>query len=315
MKWLMLLLAVSLLASDALAADECKLEQLASLEMTTLPDGKTVVPVKIADTDQKLELRIAFAYSAVLGGYSDSLKLEAKPLRGRIEYLDYDADETVPLPDVRIGKIHVPQLRVLRLQTAEGTFPAGNVGVLGLDLLAKFDMEFDFKSNRFNLYAPGHCPGNVVYWADSFVAMPLKMDSLGQIFFDVMLDGKQVMAGISTSSFYGIIDSKSAADVFGISASSPGAVPPPPEDSNDESYGYPFKSLTMDGIVITNPQMVVHDWERRFRCDGKPHRDKGKLRKCYAADMVLGLNQLRTMHLWFAVKERTLYVTPADAHR
>ncbi len=38
------------------------------------------------------------------------------------------------------------------------------VGVIGTDLLGKFDVDLDIAHKKLNLFSPDHCKGQVVYW-------------------------------------------------------------------------------------------------------------------------------------------------------
>src|SRR6185437_5374455 len=58
-------------------------------------------------------------------------------------------------------------------------------------------------------------------------------------------------------------------------------------------YRYQFASLDMGGIAFKNPRIMVADMA-----------DNG-------IDMILGMHQLHGLHLYFAYKEKKLYVTSA----
>ncbi|HUB84344.1 MAG TPA: hypothetical protein VL971_01520, partial [Rhizomicrobium sp.] len=74
------------------------------------------------------------------------------------------AGQLVTVPDVLIGSAHMTGVDMFVAGTNEITmksipFPEGDAvgGALGTSVLAKFDVEFDFKTNKLNLFMPGHC--------------------------------------------------------------------------------------------------------------------------------------------------------------
>ena len=69
-------------------------------------------------------------------------------------------------------------------------------------------------------------------------------------------------------------------------------------------------------MTIQNPQIELFADKSMMRCDGKSHTMNGKIYTCYGgADLYLGLEELKQLHLFFAFKEKKLFITAADAHK
>jgi hypothetical protein len=62
-------------------------------------------------------------------------------------------------------------LMVMETATVSAAFP---VGILGMDFLSRFDIEPDVTKGKFNLYSQDHCPGQVVYWSDTYASSRAK---------------------------------------------------------------------------------------------------------------------------------------------
>jgi hypothetical protein len=82
-------------------------------------------------------------------------------------------------------------------------------------------------------------------------------------------------------------------------------------------YRYPFKQLTIEGVIIEHPVIDLDPKasDCRPRSDPSPYvMPLGKrTASCYgASDLELGLKELRQLHLYFAFKEKMLYATAAS---
>ena len=66
---------------------------------------------------------------------------------------------------------------------------------------------------------------------------------------------------------------------------------------------YPFKMLTLQGVTVNNPDIIlVPD-------------DKSKIMGGYRQPkLILSMGILRQLHLFIAYKEHNIYVTSASAH-
>jgi hypothetical protein len=78
-------------------------------------------------------------------------------------------------------------------------------------------------------------------------------------------------------------------------------------------FRYPFKELSVGGLALVNPSIVLYS---RGGC--KPHSQWPPLTAdgvACTANLTLGRSELRNFHLYFAFGEGNLYVTAADAHK
>jgi hypothetical protein len=314
MKLMTIILASLLCATTAMGAEDCTLKQVASLDMTTLPGGTIGVPLKIAGENRIFVLRMEFPYSAVSQSFADSLHLAHAPLApsgNKVNLLGRDVTDVTTLPDLQIGAVSGKDVPVLLLPNATD---AAAVGILAFDLLSNFDVELDFHDAKLNLFSPDHCPGKVVYWADSYASVPFIRDALGGILFKIDLDGHRLKARLSTSEPNAALHGWVAENRMDIFTKDLVALSPASKDAT--RYRYPFKRLSLGDVAINNPAVDVLTLETDQTCDGMATPDVGsRTTICHGgSDIAIGLKELRALRLYFSFKENELYVTAADAH-
>lgn len=309
------LLAVCFTLPDAAAqAEDCTLKQVAALTFTTLPNGKPAVPVKIAGHDEQMALATDNAHSAVINDVRTSLHLDYRSLPPfvSINYGHHPVTKAVTLSDFQIGAVRVPSYEVLLIQ--EPTAPDA-AGTLGLDVLSNFDMELDLKAGKLNLFSQDHCPGQVVYWGAPYAVLPFKVDKVGAFYFDMTLDGKPISVSFATEDAEGDMGMSDAHDVFGIAPNDPALTAAGQDERRGGAlYSYPFKTLSLSGIAVANPHILLYPQAPSDQCErGALKFEHGQMTRCYGASQVtLGRSVLRKLHLYFAFKEKKLYVTAAD---
>ena len=110
--------------------------------------------------------------------------------------------------------------------------------------------------------------------------------------------------------------------LFGLTPDSPD-MRPLTESSGEwtvTAYGHVFDTLTFRGVMVKNlriylmpNQMVSHD-RLRFRDVPDPrglHLHRGMDLPVALPDLIIGMDVLRHLHVYFATKEKRLYITDA----
>jgi len=314
MRWA-LVTAGLLCAAPAWADEPCHLKQYASLELETLPDGGFGVPVTLAGKDAILMVGIGVPYSYLDATFTAALGANVKiapiPLTETAGSAKSNGEVTVP--DFQLGRISAKNARFLRMGHMESLGPA--VGMLALDILSGFDVELDLAKKRMNLFAHENCPGNGVYWADTYADIPFTTDVVGHPTFRMELDGKGLTVGMVMGARRGFMSTAAASRLFDIT------VPSTSDDKSPaQSVHHQFRELKIAGLAVENPMIDIDPTMPDCRAD-LPGREGGDLagdglRRCYGlSDLELGSNELTRLRLYFAFKEKVLYVTPADAHQ
>lgn len=162
-------------------------------------------------------------------------------------------------------------------------------GSIGTDVLRAYDVDFDFGGGKINLVSPDHCDGKVVYWHAAAVAVvPANILPDGRIMLSVTVDGHPLNALLDTGSAASTMNSAAARS---LSVNSVGT-----------DLTHTFQSLALEGISVSNPNVRIVP--QLADSSGKP------VDSATGADMTLGLDVLRHLHVYIAYKEQKLYVTP-----
>lgn len=192
--------------------------------------------------------------------------------------------------------------------------PPGVDGVLSLGLFDRFDIDLNFSARRFNLFSKDHCDGKILYWrAPGVTALPfLTRDN--RVFTRVMLEGKELTAVIDTGSPVSVLRFDAAARLFGISPSDPGVTLVGEHHANDRQdlYAHNFRTLSFGTVAIANPNVLLT--RNTILVQGaNPNARTGSLIRNDASegqpDMIIGMDTLKLIHLYIAMRERVLYVT------
>jgi len=288
--------ATVLMACGAAAADSetCKLGRYVALPITIDDAGGVTVPVKIDDQQQNMLIDTGGVYSMLTNAVAAGLGLKPRMLWGMrlTMWGGRNLDHYVVSHSLEIagGKVHDREFVIL----PDDLLPPGVDGILGPDIMQIFDVDFDFASGKVGLFSQKHCEGKVVYWThDPFAAVPFKMDEGRHIKIVVQLDGQEVPAVLDTGAYRSAMSLETAEDMFKLD----------PATLSKNNGRYPFKALTLEGVTVNNPDLVlVPD-------------DKSKVMGGYREPkLLLGMGVLRQLHLYIAYKEHLIYATAASAH-
>lgn len=189
-------------------------------------------------------------------------------------------------------------------------------GIIGPNILRKYDVDLDFGAHKLSLLSQDHCKGKVIYWPASAVAVvPMHVLPSGHIALTVKLDGQDVHALLDTGASNSTLEIPVAETDFHLKLGSPDT--PYLAELQDRPgsavYKHRFASLSFGDIAVSNPQIdIIPDFTNhpleahpeigtRF-IDTNVQEEK--------APMLLGMNVLRHLHLYIAYKEQNLYITP-----
>ncbi|MBI3677901.1 MAG: aspartyl protease family protein [Proteobacteria bacterium] len=301
-------------------ADDCALKQIASLDMLDGYPGRVVVQISINDTPRKFIIDTGSPYSELFDDVVKELDLTTGPIDSSIELYDVAgkvSKKYVMVPHLKVGPVKGDNLAMVvmpRRSDNEGDI----AGILGPDILARFDLDFDFAGKKFNLISTEHCEGKVVYWTSSYSDVDFRI-SLGNIYLPMTLDGKEIKAVLDTGSPDTLLSDGTGRRKFNLEENSPGMEPVAnATDADLVQFSYRFKSLSVGGLAVSNPLILILK-DRAQESFDKRHLDKIDLDPIYAdkletQDLILGMNVLQKLHLYIAYKEHKIYVTGADAH-
>ena len=311
------LLAVS--AVSALADDKCQLKRYAVIPFETDENAQIYVPATLGGRSTRLMLDTGSFWSLITEDLANALNLKPKT-SNYVQMRDAAGtklDKIVSVPDVSIGALSYGAADFFVGGADAGRTIEQLGGLYGQNLLTQVDLEIDNAAKTISLFSQDHCRGDGVYWTDEAVTLQYKraaaLQPLGTLIRQQVnkdqidppivgadMEGEQVSVLFDTGAANTAMDLELARRRFGIEPSSPGVKPAGKVyvASGDavETYSYTFKSLTIAGIRFENVPVLL-----------------GKFRE--SLQIVLGMHELKHLHLYFSFKEGMIYVTGADAGR
>jgi len=309
------------LISGRAEARPCELRRLASVDLIVHND-ELLVPVTLDGHAATMTLNIAGGYNGVIGSkYLKQLDLRQNndnELTGPgFTRTGYPATTVFGSFSVGSLKYGTPlSFLVVPAPDEPSSTTVPHIGAIGMNLLAQTDFELDFANNKLNFYSSDHCPGVVVYWTDHYSSARIHRGLAGNFYFPMELQGKKVLAELSTTLPLTALGTDATQKLFGFDEKSPDVETETGADGHVVSH-YRAMALTGNGITITNAHIQLRPWHSPwYQCqllhgaDGAVYRDQ-----CAGAEapLVLGLNIVRRLHLYFATKEEVLYFSDAAA--
>jgi tetratricopeptide (TPR) repeat protein len=293
-----LCLSIVSLSAVSHAADECRLERLTEAPMLLDDDYSPVISVVLNDRASKVLLDTGGFWSMIKPEAAAGLTPHSSPVEARLGLQGLPLTKYVKQPSIQIGPAKIPNVEFFvapegYLQRIDAT--------LGAEWLSQFDVEIDPVKNTVSLFSHDHCEGQVVHWPHNDLAVvPFKAakEDGGHIKLTLKLAGENVRVMIDTGASESVLSMRAARRLFDLKPDSPG-MEAADEDKDARGrahklYRYQFSSLDMGGIAFKNPRIMIADMA-----------DDNE-------DLILGMHQLRGLHLYFAYKEKNLYVTSAS---
>jgi predicted aspartyl protease len=306
------LLLASLSTSSSAIAKECgPLKLLASAKLELQGKYRPSIPVTVNGSPKRFLLDTGGIYTQLTPRAASELNLtiqsNATPIFNASGNLSqgFAKVDTFALGGMSSSNVY--------LRISPSNFDAD--GLIAPDLLNRYDVEMDFAGQKLNYFLSDHCPGKVIYWPHTDAAkVSITLADKRWIKVPVTLDGKEFLAIIDTGATSTTISTQTALDSFGLAPGSPGMEPAGNVngDSNLASYFHTFSALTLDGITIKNLRMVVMPDKITNADAGLPKPYRGVQKRMEMPELILGMDVLKHLHLYFAFDEHNLYVTSAD---
>jgi predicted aspartyl protease len=182
-----------------------------------------------------------------------------------------------------IGGVDIPWRRAMVVTIVMPTAFSAVDGVLGTDVLGKFDVDLDLPNRRMSLYEKGICTPD---WARSAAEIRIGRSAANDhLFFPVQLDGRRITATIDSGAQRTTL-SAATARAMGVTE----AMLAQDRAVRTSGFGggqlasrlHRFASLTVGNITLNNPEIVVTALRLR------------------GIDLILGMDFLRSRRLWLS---------------
>jgi predicted aspartyl protease len=182
-----------------------------------------------------------------------------------------------------LGGVELPWRRAMVATVATPSLLSTVDGVLGTDILARFDIDLDLPNHRMSLYEKGTCTPE---WTGRAAEIRIGRSAVnGHLFFPVRLDKRGITATIDTGAQRTTL-SVATARAMGITDAVLARDPP----MQTRGFGagrlasriHRFDNLAVGNIGLRNPEIVVT--ELRLR----------------GIDLILGMDFLRSRRVWLS---------------
>jgi hypothetical protein len=308
MRPVILLAVLAALPPSFARAEDCPPPKLLNqVQMSRAGHGEVdLIPVTVNGVPENFIFDTGGFFSQIGPAAAASLHLPVQPggrelydVRGVISRDQAEADSFT------LGKVTRAHV-VLQLSPNVGAFDGSPVdGILALDMLSGADADLDFGADTLKLFSEDHCPGKGVTWRPPAIAVAPIVLARNHITVPVMLDGHEFNTVIDTGASDTALTRAAAKRIFGLT----------PGDADTPRYGelngdpalptyiHWFKSLTFGQVSVGEPGVLVIPDDRS--------RDAAR-ESLAIPDLILGMDVLRNLHIYLAMGERKIYVTPAS---
>jgi predicted aspartyl protease len=292
-------------ASQAMAQQKepCPLQEWVTLDMAARPDAFAVIPASLNGMPVQMMLDTGSIFTSITQSTAAKLGLPIGMGLGGTFVNNINTNQKVLLSSLRLGKISSGWGALV---VPDSMLPAPLAGLLGQDVLASFDVEFDPDHGKLNLFLPNTCTTDAAYWAHvaPVAVVPFNLSRSAHMVIQAFLDGKQVNIVLDTGASSSLMSIEAAKQIFNLADDdSRLKVVRDAQINGGPSIhisAFPFSTLQFEGVAITNPVIELIPKESLGRESG--------------VDMILGANVLRQLRMYIAYKEKKIYLTSAGAN-
>ena len=280
--------------------------------MRTEPSGVETIPISFNDKQWQFLLDTGGFFTQISSTVADELKL---PRLASDVHL-FAVNGNVSAQYTRVENFTLGRMRAASMDMVVSTM--GFDGIFAPTSFKAYDFEMDFASGKLNILSNDHCEGKVIYWpAQAVAAVPITVAAGdNHIIVPVTVDGREFRAVIDTGSSTSTIRVNDAERAFDLTPGSPDMAVVGYLDSEKSApiYAHAFKTLTFDGVTVTNPKIrILTDIVNK---NADHSEQTGNRALSVSADLTLpqvivGMDVLRKLHLYLAMRERRLYLTEA----
>ena len=306
---------VACFGSPANAADCGPLVQLNSLDLVTGPN-RALIPVSINGVPKLFLLDTGGAVSQINGEVASELKLTEHDTHTKmLDLYGHASSKYVTVEKFGVGRQTGEDVNLA--VSPDPNFGQGTrfVGLYSPDLMGRYDIEIDFGTYKMNAFSKDHCPGKVVYWPHNALAVLPFTFRGNHIRIPVKVDGKDLTAVIDTGAGNTTMTAEAAKRVFDLSPDSAGNIALNSRGMA-AAFGRVFSTLDFEGVAVTNPHVIVipqlvgsRDPNNGFRTDTRARKVDDPEDQ---ADMLIGMDILKKLHLYIAFGEEKLFISEAS---
>jgi tetratricopeptide (TPR) repeat protein len=249
----------------AVAAGKCKIAKVVDLPIT-MNSLRPTIDVKINNRDAKFVLDSGAFYSMISSATAAEYNLKTEPVYG-LRVIGIGGAADVRLTTVK--EFSIVGVTIKNIEFLVGGSDVGNAGLLGQNLLERFDVEYDLATGSIRLFKTEDCDhARLAYWlapGQDFSWMPIeRIDPMHPHTIGVAyVNDKKIRVEFDTGAFTSVLSLK-AAERAGVRSDSPGVVASGYTRGigrgTTKEYIAPFASFKIgDGEEIKNTKLRIAD--------------------------------------------------------
>lgn len=304
----------------AQAADCAPLRIENSVKMIPGHPARILLPIILNGVQKTFLLDTGGALSTISSAAVKELNLPAYHSNHRLSFLQgQDSTDFVQVHEVILGnaKNSGVQFQVVDRFGPPGTPQPPFDGILATGIFLHDDLDLDFGAGRVNFFSPDHCEGKVVYWPHQALAVVPVKEEQSHIDVPVTLDGHPLRAMIDTGAQFTTMDLSRAQQAINFSPDAPSAGNAPKDNPQKQIYPRRLSNLSFDGVTIQNPLVIIQPLQfgggkTDDQVLGSRAERKDDAGNRLNADITIGMDILRHLHIYFASRESRLYITEAE---
>jgi predicted aspartyl protease len=303
------------------SAEQCKpLQRYGQVAFQTDETAHIYLPATLGGFQTRLMLDTGAYWSLVRNELVTQLNL---PTKTNYNLVLFDGggnkiDKSVVIPNFTLGQLKFGAAEFFVSGLFAGSPLTERAGVVGQNVFTQVDLEIDNAGKTISIFSQDHCPGDGVYWADEAVVLKydregarrmkvasrikrgIDKNQIDEPIVSAELQGQPITVLFDTGATKTSMDIEFARRVFNITPQTPGMEPAGQvmvgTGARIDTWRYTFKELVISGIRFENVPVLLGDFKDR-------------------AGVILGMNEMKHLRLYFAFREGAIYVTAADAGR
>ena len=311
-----LALAVLFHNGIALAEDCGPLVQVNAVDLIAGPN-RALVPVSINGIPKLFLLDTGGDVSQINGEVADELKLTKQDSNlNLLDMYGHASTKMVRIDKFTLGRMHGDDVNMAIQPNPDFGKGTRFVGIFGPDMMGRYDVDIDFGTYKMKYFSPDHCPGHVVYWPHVALAVTPMTFRNRHIRLTVKVDGKDLTAEVDTGAPNTTMYAEAANRLFDIVPESAGNIPLNSQGMA-AAFGRVFSTLDFEGVAVSNPHVVIvpelmgtKDPNNGFQTGSRVKKVDDDVDR---ADMLIGMDILKKLHLYIAFGENRLYISEASA--
>lgn len=293
-------LALSLAICPQLASAKCQLRKVIELPIT-MSGMRPTFTAKINGADARFALDSGAFYSMISSATAAQFQLRLRPGPYGLRVKGVGGSTETSLATVKVFTLAGIPLHDVEFLVGGSEIGGESIGLMGQNLLEKWDVEYDFARGVVRLFKADDCkhtllaywttPGQALSMMDISFTTPLRPHTTGT----ATINGAKITVVFDTGAWNSILSMKAAARA-GVKPDTAGVVEAGYSSgigrSRVKNYIAPFSSFKIgDGEEIKNARLRIADFDL----------DEG--------DMLLGADFFLSHHVFVANSQHRLYLT------